>query len=273
MRLFNQPKRSPVARTAVRPAPQAVRFRPCLEGLEDRVVPAAVPVIPLNITGISVQNGALLAQGAVSGPLGTQTFTTPITVTAAQAADSTPILNLHLAPIDLNLLGLQVDTSQICLDITAHSGPGRLLGNLVTDVANLLNGGLSLGNILGQLTATQTAALTGGLTTALQRSFRDITTHSVVTHPAGTSPAAPPGADEILHLSLGPVDLNVLGLEVKLDNCAGGPITVDVSAVPGPGNLLGNLLDGVVHLLDQFPNVPALDRLLTRIEGDILRLA
>lgn len=272
VRLFAQPVRSPAGRKA-RPAQQVTQFRPVLEGLEDRVVPAAVPVIPLNITGVSVQNGALLAQGALSGPLGTQPFTAPITVTASQAAASTPVLNLHLAPIDLNLLGLQVDTSQICLDITAQSGPGKLLGNLVTDVANLLNGGLSLGSILGQLTASQTAALTNGLTTVLQDAFHDITTHSVVTHPAGTSPAAPPGADEILHLSLGPVDLNVLGLDVKLDNCAGGPITVDVSAVPGPGNLLGNLLDGVVHLLDQFPNLTALDNLLMRIEGDILRLA
>jgi len=148
VRLFAQPVRSPAGRKA-RPAQQVTQFRPVLEGLEDRVVPAAVPVLPLNITGVSVQNGALLAQGAVSGPLGTQPFTAPITVTASQAAASTPVLNLHLGPIDLNLLGLQVDTSQICLDITAQSGPGKLLGNLVTDVANLLNGGLSLGSILG----------------------------------------------------------------------------------------------------------------------------
>ncbi len=46
----------------------------------------------------------------------------------------------------------------------------------------------------------------------------------------------------ILHLSLGPLDLNLLGLDVVLDNCSGGAITVDITAVTGQGNLLGNLL-------------------------------
>jgi len=50
----------------------------------------------------------------------------------------------------------------------------------------------------------------------------------------------------ILNLSLGPVDLNVLGLGVALDNCAdpAGPVTVDVTAFPGQG-ILGDLLGGL----------------------------
>jgi hypothetical protein len=47
------------------------------------------------------------------------------------------------------------------------------------------------------------------------------------------------------------VDLNLLGLGVHLDNCANGPVNVDVSAQRGPGNLLGNLLSDVAHLLDR----------------------
>ena len=46
----------------------------------------------------------------------------------------------------------------------------------------------------------------------------------------------------ILNLELGPIDLTLLGLNVHLDNCANGPITVDITAVTGQGNLLGNLL-------------------------------
>jgi hypothetical protein len=46
----------------------------------------------------------------------------------------------------------------------------------------------------------------------------------------------------ILHLELGPLNLTLLGLNVVLDNCANGPITVDITAVTGRGNLLGNLL-------------------------------
>jgi hypothetical protein len=46
----------------------------------------------------------------------------------------------------------------------------------------------------------------------------------------------------ILHLELGPLDLTLLGLHVVLDNCANGPITVDITGITGQGNLLGNLL-------------------------------
>jgi hypothetical protein len=49
----------------------------------------------------------------------------------------------------------------------------------------------------------------------------------------------------ILNLDLGPLNLNLLGLVVDLS-----PISLDVTAVPGPGNLLGNLLCAVAGLLD-----------------------
>jgi hypothetical protein len=52
---------------------------------------------------------------------------------------------------------------------------------------------------------------------------------------------------EILTLSLGTLDLNLLGLTIHLD-----PVHLDVSAVPGAGNLLGNLLCAIVGLLDPF---------------------
>jgi hypothetical protein len=53
---------------------------------------------------------------------------------------------------------------------------------------------------------------------------------------------------EILSLSLGPLDLNLLGLGVELDDCASGPVTVDIDAIPG-GGLLGDLLCGLSNLL------------------------
>jgi hypothetical protein len=58
------------------------------------------------------------------------------------------------------------------------------------------------------------------------------------------------GECALLNLSLGPVYLDVLGLQVALDDCNGGPITLDITAVEGEGNLLGNLLCSVAHLLD-----------------------
>ncbi len=63
------------------------------------------------------------------------------TATAASTSGSCQILSLTLGPLHLNLLGLVIDLNQVNLNITAQSGPGNLLGNLLCAVANLLNGG------------------------------------------------------------------------------------------------------------------------------------
>ena len=78
----------------------------------------------------------------------------PITATASRAPVGTRqncgILNLALGPINLNLLGLQVNTSPICLTITAYQG-GGLLGDLLCSVANLLNNPSGLAQLLNQI--------------------------------------------------------------------------------------------------------------------------
>jgi hypothetical protein len=71
---------------------------------------------------------------------------------------------------------------------------------------------------------------------------------------------AAPGDCDILNLVLGPLDLDLLGLEVHLDQ-----VILDIIAVPGAGNLLGNLLCAVAGLLDG----PGLSGLLEEI-GQIL---
>lgn len=50
----------------------------------------------------------------------------------------------------------------------------------------------------------------------------------------------------VLHLVLGPLNLNLLGLTVHLNQ-----VVLDITAVPGAGNLLGNLLCSVANLLNQ----------------------
>ena len=67
---------------------------------------------------------------------------------AAQRA-SCDILHLVLAPLDLDLLGLQVHLDRVVLNVVAVSGAGNLLGNLLCAVTGLLDGGL--GGQLGQL--------------------------------------------------------------------------------------------------------------------------
>lgn len=55
---------------------------------------------------------------------------------------------------------------------------------------------------------------------------------------------------EILDLVLGPLDLNLLGLQVHLDT-----VHLNITAVPGAGNLLGNLLCAIAGLLDPSGNI------------------
>lgn len=228
-------------------------------------------MLPLQITNVAVQDGALVA----TGQIGSHTISIPLTLTTAPAATEgisaqavTDILHLKLGPIHLDLLGLKVDTSEICLEIDAVSGPGNLLGNLLSGVANLLNGGTPLGTILGGLSGTQLNQLLGGITDLLNGVFGAILSPANVTGvSAAPSAAAVPAPVNILHLSLGPVDLDLLGLRVGLDNCHNGPVTVDITAQPGPGNLLGNLLGGVAHLLDNPSSPNALANLLTRISN------
>jgi hypothetical protein len=65
---------------------------------------------------------------------------------------------------------------------------------------------------------------------------------------------------DILHLELGPIDLDLLGLVVHVDQ-----IVIDIDAQSGPGNLLGNLLCAVAGLLDGGLNLNGLARLLNQI--------
>jgi hypothetical protein len=54
-----------------------------------------------------------------------------------------------------------------------------------------------------------------------------------------------PGACQILNLVLGPINLDLLGLVVRTNR-----INVRIDAVPGGGNLLGNLLCSITNLLN-----------------------
>jgi hypothetical protein len=59
----------------------------------------------------------------------------------------------------------------------------------------------------------------------------------------------------VLQLQLGPIDLNLLGLRVQLfggtNPAAPLPVTLLITAVPGNGNLLGNLLCNLTGALNQ----------------------
>jgi hypothetical protein len=129
--------------------------------------------------------------------------------------------------------GAAVGTVSSVLDITSFSKQnGQLMAN-------------------GTLTSTITNTATGATQT--------------VSQPISTAVTAA-GSCAILHLTLGPLDLNLLGLAVHLNQ-----VVLNIDAVPGAGNLLGNLLCAVAGLLDN-TGAPAggLSALLNQILG-ILR--
>jgi hypothetical protein len=68
---------------------------------------------------------------------------------------------------------------------------------------------------------------------------------------AQVPPVPTPGACQILNLVLGPINLNLLGLRVATNE-----IRLLVEAIPGAGNLLGNLLCAITNLLNPSANTP-----------------
>ncbi len=119
------------------------------------------------------------------------------------------------------------------------------------------------GTVTGSFTPTRfisqhgTLAVVGTLTTTLTDSLGNVV--GTVTRQV-TQAVTAAGSCKILHLTLGPLDLNLLGLKVHLDR-----IVLDITAQSGPGNLLGNLLCAIAHLLDGTGPAGALAALLNRV--------
>ena len=113
----------------------------------------------LTVESLAFADGVLTATGTLSGTatdaVGTvtqitdQAFTTTVGLANGGTQARCDILFLDLGPIHLDLLGLNVDLSQVTLDVFAVPGAGNLLGNLLCAVAGLLDGGL--GGITGLL--------------------------------------------------------------------------------------------------------------------------
>jgi hypothetical protein len=82
-----------------------------------------------------------------------------------------------------------------------------------------------------------------------------------------TEPPPTPTPCPILHLDLGPLDLNLLGLHVHLNE-----VVLDIEAIPGPGNLLGNLLCAIAGLLDGVDLSGVLGNLLQNLIDALIRL-
>ena len=126
--------------------------------------------------------------------------------------------------------------------------PGGTFDGTISDLGFALNGAGSL-VVNGILNGTATI---GGLAIPIvDQAFSVV---GSLLNPGG-------GACDVLFLDLGPIFLDLLGLQVDLSE-----IQLDIDAVPGAGNLLGNLLCSVTHLLDG-GNTRGLLTLLGRINN------
>src|SRR5687767_6007265 len=178
------------------------RFRPRVEGLEDRVTPATMAA-PLDID-LNVVPGATPTLEAVVSMAGQEVDRFTPTLATDEVSQ---LLNLELGPIDLNLLGLEVHTSEICLNLTADPdggllgqllaglGSGSTLGDLVTSLGDQLN--TFVDGVNGLLDGLNSMTVMGVFEDG------DVTTQQVG------------DTCNILNLAVGPLDLNLLGLGIE----------------------------------------------------------
>jgi hypothetical protein len=282
--------------TITSPRKEGRFFRPLLESLEGREVPSASPMAPpalnaaviaqvntnlLQITDIDVTNiavtgaNSLLATLNVSGTILGQAFTlpnvqVPINLTP-DLSGAIPILHLSLEIEDLNVLGLHVelnncDEGPITVDINAIPSTlpgGGLLGDLLGGLSGILGGPTGLLGLAG----TDLTGFTGAIEQVLDGVFDQLLGGGVGT--ASHTPGHQNGGGhqcDLVDLQLGPINLNVLGLQVLTS-----PICLEVYAVRGNpnqgGGLLGNLLCGLDGLLGTNASDNAINNRVGRIIG------
>jgi hypothetical protein len=126
----------------------------------------------------------------------------------------------------------------------ATGGTGTFVGTFTAQQFKASGGTLT---VLGTVTGTLTDSLGNVLGTATQQ---------INTAVQATATC------EILDLTLGPLDLDLLGLVVHLDQ-----VNLEITAEQGPGNLLGNLLCAVAGLLDGGLSLNLVADLLNTILG------
>ncbi len=222
----------------------------------------------VNVTHFDVnQAGQLVASGNVTDPAKGQLTTFSNAAVTVQQAPGAPcqVLDLVIQPITLNLLGLIVKTTTIHLNITGD--PHQLLGALVCFIARLLDP-RAVAQQLNQVVALKGGALrTGSPMTGLlplqitnffaagnqlmaRFNFVDAAGKTYGPFVTAVQAQAPAGTCSILHLVIHPLNLNILGVIIKLNGgTEADDIVIDIYLQPGPGNLLANLLCHITGMI------------------------
>jgi hypothetical protein len=194
--------------------------------------------------GLAVVAASTVAlSGAGSADASTRAASGQVGVSAAAAAPTSPDQVSYTAPI----AGSVVDGRQV-------TGSFRPTLSKVDDGVLMVRGRVraAIHNLDGSVTR-----VTKYRVWMPARTINGNTLSPTAARRAAAAPAA--GACPVLNLVLGPLDLDLLGLQVHLDR-----VVLDIVAQSGAGNLLGNLLCAVAGLLD---NAGPLSGLLTQISA------
>jgi len=183
-----------------------------------------------------VARGVLTSR--VSGAGANQVARTPVRFAVAAQAGRCQVLTLTLNDLQLSLLGLNVDLSEVNLRIFAvRRGPDSgILGRLFC----------ALSRSTVRLGRGATAAHAQKVVRALNSRLRDHPMRAfhadAVLRPQNEgATAAQAGSCQVLRLVLGPLDLNLLGLIVQLYGPnRTAPVTLTITSTPG-GGVLGDL--------------------------------
>jgi len=134
----------------------------------------------------------------------------------------------------------------------------------VTALATPITGTSDNGSFAGSFTPSQFTTQNGNLmaTGVLTGTVKDASGATVgsVTRTVSMPVTVAAATCQVLNLVLGPLHLDLLGLVVDLNQ-----VHLVITAVQAAGNLLGNLLCAITHLLDGTPTAGGLAALLNSI--------
>lgn len=193
------------------------------------------------ITSFHATASGVVADGTLTGRLTSgmnvsrQSAPVKFAVAAARRGARCNVITLRLAPLDLELLGVQVTTSHISLDVYAVKG--RVLGNPFCALAG------------AKVTFPKAARAARALNAHLHG--RPLRVFGASESLPASAAQAQPQTCQVLKLVLGPLHLDLLGLVVDLyGKTHANPVIVTINAIPSQG-LLGQLVRRALTLAER----------------------
>lgn len=182
----------------------------------------SVEVLRFSSAGRSLSASGLVTAKLTDDTGHTRTLKTRVALTAAAGGRSCQVLHLFLNQLNLSLLGLNAHLDKVVLDITGNPG-GGVLGTLFCKLAR------------AKVASAGRAADTRAINAAVRRNQGHVLRFTANLNPAVTSAPGAGATCPVLDLIVGPLNLQLLGLVVNLNQ-----VHLTVTATRG-GGVLGDL--------------------------------